>query len=209
MTVIPAVLLAIVFHELCHGFAAYLLGDMTAKERGRLSLNPIAHIDPVGALCMVFFGVGWAKPVPVSPYHFRMKNKKIGMALVSLAGPLANIVLAFVCMFVAILLMIYGGQSAVLGALSGFLSTTAVLSVGLAAFNLLPIPPLDGSKILMPFLPNRAISWIYQYEGYIRFVLLAALFLGALNGVIGELRYFLLSMLENGVLSVLFFFGVL
>ena len=93
---IPAVLIVITLHELSHGFAAYLLGDNTAKDRGRLTFNPIAHIDIFGFLCMLVAGIGWAKPVPVSPYNFKLKNKKIGMAITALAGPLANLVLAFV-----------------------------------------------------------------------------------------------------------------
>ena len=97
---IPAVLIVITLHELSHGFAAYLLGDNTAKDRGRLTFNPIAHIDIFGFLCMLVAGIGWAKPVPVSPYNFKMKNKKIGMAITALAGPLANLVLAFVFLFI-------------------------------------------------------------------------------------------------------------
>jgi len=100
LLVIPGVLLALTFHELSHGYVAYLLGDPTAKSQGRLSLNPIVHIDVIGLICMVIAGIGWAKPVPINPANFNMRNRKLGVALVSLAGPVSNMLLAFMCLFI-------------------------------------------------------------------------------------------------------------
>ena len=165
-SVIPA-LICITLHELAHGFTAYALGDRTAKEMGRLTLNPIKHIDIFGLLMMVIFKFGWAKPVPVNMYNF--KKPKWGMAITAIAGPLLNVVLAVVVMF------IYG---LVIGALGGaepsgaveiivnIIYITAYLSVALAIFNFIPIPPLDGSKVLFSLLPERAYDKLMRYERY-------------------------------------------
>ena len=160
---VPAILIVITLHELSHGYAAYLLGDETAKNRGRLTFNPIAHIDIFGFLCMLVAGIGWAKPVPVSPYNFKLKNKKLGMAITAIAGPLANLLIAFVFLFIRTVLLIYCYDYALLLGLASFLEITAIMSIGLMAFNLIPIPPLDGSKVLMAVLPER------YYFSYMRF----------------------------------------
>lgn len=143
--VIPS-LLCITLHEMSHGLVAYKLGDDTAKRQGRLSFNPLKHLDPVGLLMMLVFHVGWAKPVPVNMYKF--KNPKRGMAVTALAGPMSNLLIAVVFM------LIYGAAYVPLGRSSvgiyflQMIQLTAVLSIGLAIFNLLPVPPLDGSKVL-------------------------------------------------------------
>ena len=167
---------------MCHGFAAYLLGDKTAQYNGRLTLNPLSHIDPLGFLCMVLFRFGWAKPVPVNPRNF--KNPKVGMAVTAFAGPLSNFLLAFAALF-AYVAIIISGTGRFLTALATFLMILGELSVGLGIFNLLPIPPLDGSKIMFMFLPNKAVRWFYNYEGYIRLVLLLGLYFGLFDSIIG------------------------
>ena len=153
LSIIPA-LVCITLHELSHGFVAWRLGDDTAKRRGRLSLNPLRHIDLTGLLMMALIRFGWARPVPVDMMNF--KNPKRGMAITAAAGPASNFLLAFVLMllFGALWPVLLG--SAVGDVFLYFLYTTAFLSVYLGLFNLIPIPPLDGSKIFFSFLPDRA-----------------------------------------------------
>ncbi len=189
MIIIPAALIAITFHEMAHGWAAYALGDTTARDAGRLTLNPLDHIDPIGFLCILIAGVGWAKPVPINPYHF--KKRKQGIALTALAGPVANVLLCFVCFFIAYGILFFS-DNRILGAVAQFLIITASISAGLGVFNLIPVPPLDGSKILYPLLPNRFLAKIMPYEGTIQVVLLIVVFLGALNGIIGAGQNFIL-----------------
>lgn len=197
------VLLAISVHEMCHGYAAYLLGDKTAKAMGRLSLNPLRHLDPVGALCLLFFGFGWAKPVMVNPRYF--KNPKRGMVLTSLAGPVSNFVLAFLALLIFKLLtltrLLYSAHFAV-ELIVYFLSSVIWLNIGLGVFNLLPIPPLDGSKIFLPLLPSRLFYDIMRYEHLGWIVLLVALGLGVLDpiiGGVGQAVFNVLSFLVGGV----------
>ena len=172
---ILAVLLCLTVHETCHGLAAYILGDPTAKSRRRLSFNPLRHIDWLGLAFMVFLGFGWAKPVPVDPSHF--KDPKRGMALTALAGPVSNFFLA-----VVVLLFIRPLLDGVLGygdwvfSLIYFLMDVSVLSIGLGIFNLIPIPPLDGSKVLFALLPDRIYAKILRYERYGFLVLLAIMY---------------------------------
>jgi Zn-dependent proteases len=191
--VIPAVLLCITFHEYCHGLVAYWLGDQTAKEAGRLTLNPLKHLDPIGALCMVVAGVGWAKPVPIDPRRMcKIKNRKVAVSLTALAGPVSNMILAFFLFFIYLEITIHF-TNGFMPALGEFLHITAYLSVGLAAFNLLPIPPLDGSKILFPLLPNKLIGTVAKYERYLSLAFLALIMLGVLDKPIEYIR--------NGILS--------
>lgn len=173
-------LICLTVHELCHGAAAYRLGDPTAKAAGRLTLNPIRHIDPLGLLLLVTAHVGWAKPVPVDPRYF--KKPKAGMALTALAGPVSNFVLAWLLLVVANLLWhVLSFTSTVHVHLLTFLLNTAVISVGLGVFNLFPIPPLDGSKVLFSLLPDRTYAAILRYERFGMLLLLAAVWLGALD----------------------------
>lgn len=206
---IPAVLIVITLHELSHGFAAYLLGDNTAKDRGRLTFNPIAHIDIFGFLCMLVAGIGWAKPVPVSPYNFKLKNKKIGMAITALAGPLANLVLAFVFLFIRTLLIIYAYDKALLLGLASFLEITAIMSIGLMAFNLIPIPPLDGSKIILPFLPGKVVEFLYKNERYISIGFLIVLMLDLLDGVINTVVGFILNGIIDLIIKIIIGVGLI
>jgi len=190
-------LLAISVHEMCHGYASYFLGDKTAKAMGRLSLNPLRHLDPVGALCLLFFGFGWAKPVMINTMYF--KKPKRDMALTALAGPVSNFIVAFLSVVILKLItltpLVYtGGFFAEL--LVNFLMVSISLNVGLGTFNLIPIPPLDGSKIFLSFLPPRLYYDIMRYEHLGWIVLVVALSLGVLDPII--------NMVGNGILSLFF-----
>ncbi len=167
-----AVLLAITLHELAHGYAAYYLGDNTAKVAGRLTLNPLAHLDPIGALMMLIAGFGWAKPVPVNPFFFK-GNRTTGMMLVSFAGPFVNLAVAYL----AYAVYVGGNGFYTVPFMNQFLNYCIVLNVYLAVFNLIPIPPLDGSKILAGFLPKQtAYKFLATMEQY-GFLFLMALIL--------------------------------
>ena len=165
MNILPS-LLCITLHELSHGYVAYRLGDTTAKNAGRLTLNPIKHIDIMGLIMMVAFRFGWAKPVPVNMYRF--KNPKRDMAVTALAGPVCNLLLAGVFLFLYGLLYyplyIRGGTAAHYALELVYL--TAYLSLSLAVFNLIPIPPLDGSKVLFSFIPDESYFRLMRYERY-------------------------------------------
>ncbi|MGL4737286.1 MAG: site-2 protease family protein [Cellulosilyticaceae bacterium] len=178
---LPAVLIAISMHELAHGYMSYKLGDPTAKANGRLSLNPLAHLDLVGTLCLILFHFGWAKPVPVNPYYY--KNRKRGMVLVSLAGPMMNFIIAFISLLISgVILKVtggYGGKG--IYYVFQFFSYTTIINLGLGVFNLIPFPPLDGSKILGAVLPEGQYFKYMQYERYGYFILMALLWLGVLS----------------------------
>ncbi len=161
---ILGVLLCLTVHETCHGLAALALGDPTAKRMRRLSFNPLHHIDWLGLASMVICGFGWAKPVPVDMRYF--KNPRSGMALTALAGPVSNLLLALLLMLGASVTASFAPVNAVTVWLFSFLTGTAVLSIGLGLFNLVPIPPLDGSKVLFSLLPERAYYTLMRYERY-------------------------------------------
>ena len=170
-----AVLLCLSVHETCHGLAALVLGDPTAKARHRLSLNPLRHIDWLGLAMMFVAGFGWAKPVPVNPNYF--KKPKQGMAVTALAGPASNFLLALLAMLISRLIYLYAPYNPVWLTVFDFcLYTVAPLSIGLGLFNLLPLPPLDGSKVLAMFLPDRAYAVWMRYERYGMLVLLVLSF---------------------------------
>ena len=194
LSVVPA-LLCIVFHELCHGFVAYKLGDNTAKSAGRLSLNPFKHLDIVGLIAMMFLHVGWAKPVPVNMNSF--KNPKRGMAITALAGPLSNILLA------AVVLLLYGFLYIPLLKLGDFgyviietLGRTAVFSCSLAVFNIFPIPPMDGSKVLFALLPDKAYYKLMEYERYGMLIVLLLVITGVIDPVLTYLVNALVGLLS-------------
>ena len=181
-----AVFLCLTVHETCHGLAAYALGDPTAKREHRLSLNPLHHIDWVGLACMLVLGFGWAKPVPVDMRYF--KKPKQGMALTALAGPVSNFLLALVLLVGARIMVDHAAYSALNQGILDFLVSTAVLSIGLGLFNLVPIPPLDGAKVLFSLLPDRMYDTMLRYERIGMFVLWGLVLLdvgsGALNSAI-------------------------
>ena len=176
--VIPS-LLCITLHELSHGLVAYKLGDPTAKLAGRLTLNPLKHLDPMGLLMMLVFHVGWAKPVPVNMSRFR--SPKRGMALTALAGPASNLLIAAVFLFLYGLCYIPLNKSAAGRYFLQMIDLTAVISIGLAVFNLLPIPPLDGSKILFSFLRDESYRFLMRYERYVSLLLFALVWAGVLG----------------------------
>ena len=178
-----AVLLCLTVHETCHGLAAYALGDPTAKSMHRLSLNPLHHIDWFGLAMMFAAGFGWAKPVPVDPRYF--KKPKQGMAVTALAGPASNFLLAVLLILISKAIYLYAPYTAVWDAVFTFcLYTAAPLSIGLGLFNLLPIPPLDGSKVLGVLLPDEAYSKLMRYERYGILLLLALSLLGVTGNFI-------------------------
>ena len=171
-----AVLFCLTVHETCHGLAALALGDPTAKRQHRLSLNPLRHIDWFGLLMMLVAGFGWARPVPVNPNYF--KKPRQGMALTALAGPVSNLLLALLLLIPARLIYTYAHYSVFNQAALDFLTSTAALSIGLGLFNLIPIPPLDGSKVLAVLLPERAYRWLMRYERFGIFALWLLVALG-------------------------------
>lgn len=178
-----AVFLCLTIHETCHGLAAYALGDPTAKSMHRLSLNPLRHIDWFGLLMMFTMGFGWAKPVPVDPRYFR--RPKQGMAVTALAGPVSNLALAALAILLSKVIYLYAPYGAAWDALFDFfLYVLAPLSIGLGLFNLLPIPPLDGSKVLGAVLPDRIYFRLMRYERYGILLLLALSFAGIGGGMI-------------------------
>lgn len=171
-----ALLFTIVAHEVAHGTMALLMGDTTARDAGRLTPNPLKHLDPVGTLSMILFRFGWAKPVPINPYRFR--NRKLGMILVSGAGAAVNLLIAFLCIaFLGHLPF----RNAFLDAL---LQMLLIYNIYFAVFNLLPVPPLDGSKILFTLLPDQLESFFYRYEQYFNFLLIALLISGLAGRVV-------------------------
>ncbi len=206
---IVAVLLCLTVHETCHGLAAYALGDPTAKRMKRLSLNPLRHIDPFGALMMIVAGFGWAKPVPVDMRYF--KHPKSGMAITALAGPMSNFVLAYLAMLLYALvygLLITGRVSgAVFWGLLNFFWLLASLSVGLGVFNLIPFPPLDGSKILESVLPDRIYYQILRFERYGILILMVVLWTGILDVPLYAARSGVMDLMLRGSMWVLRLIG--
>ena len=174
VTRLAAVLLCLTVHESCHGLVAYALGDPTARREHRLSLNPLRHIDWFGLLMMFVAGFGWAKPVPVNPNYF--KKPKQGMALTALAGPVSNFLLALLTLLAARIFCDVAAYSEANQRILDFLLMVALLSIGLGLFNLLPIPPLDGSKVLFAVLPDRAYNQLMRYERYGMLLLFALVF---------------------------------
>lgn len=176
--IIPA-LLCITLHEISHGYTACLLGDDTAKLRGRLSLNPIRHLDWMGLLMMVVFHFGWAKPVPINMYKF--KNPKRDMAITAIAGPLSNVLITIIVLVIYGLLYIPLCRNAIGNYVLRTLFLTAYMSLGLAIFNIIPVPPLDGSKVLFSVISDRAYYNLMRYERYGSLIMIALIASGTLG----------------------------
>jgi len=195
---LPIVLIALCLHETAHGFVAYKLGDPTARNLGRLTLNPLKHLDPIGFICMLLFGFGWAKPVPINTRYF--KNPKRDMAISALAGPVSNLLLAVVF---ALLLKLYYSffifsvPANVAYFIYLFLVLGIRLNITLAVFNLIPIPPLDGSRIVLLFLPTETYFKIMRYERYLSIALMIALAFGLLDKPINLVSNFFLQLITN------------
>ena len=198
---VVAVLIAISMHELSHGYVSYKLGDPTPKAEGRLSLNPFAHLDIMGTLCLIFFNFGWAKPVKVNPYYY--KNHKLGMVLVAIAGPIMNFIIAFLSiMGLGIIIKVSNGY---LGNISYniyiFLQYLALINIGLGSFNLIPVPPLDGSKVLGAIIPEDKYFSYMKFEKYGYIALMLLLFIGVLDAPPGYVREFII----NGMMGLVSF----
>ena len=189
-------LVAIPFHEAGHALAAWLLGDPTAKREGRLSLNPFRHFDLMGTLCMVLAGVGWAKPVSTDPRNF--KNPKAGMALTALAGPVANLLLAYLAMVVWKLLYYWAPVTVGTVFAARFLQYLVIIDVRLALFNLIPLPPLDVSRVLLAVLRQRIYVGIMKYERVSLIVMLAVVWSGFLDGPLTLLNDAVWDLLDLG-----------
>ena len=193
---LPAILIALTFHEVAHGWVAYRLGDDTAKLSGRLTLNPLRHLDPIGFILMVVARFGWAKPVPVNPLNFR-GNRKTGMLWVALAGPVMNILLAYLAVLILHLLEVLINNQIISynPYFITFIQVFFQINVVLASFNLIPLPPLDGSKILAGLLPYQFGRFMYQYERYSSLILIVLAFTGVL--------YYIYAPVANGLLILL------
>lgn len=204
---LPAVIIAITFHEYAHALAADKLGDDTPRMQGRLNLNPMSHLDPVGFVLLMFAGFGWGKPVQINPRNFnRNVNMDKGEAIVSLAGPLMNFIIAII--FAIILAAVYMFAS------TTFLSSTVgniiyillfelvVINIGLGVFNLIPLPPLDGSKIFMNFLPYNTRRWILEHSQIFYYIFLAIWITGLAGIIISPIINLLYNGLMNGILAI-------
>jgi len=185
--VIPCVLIALTVHEVAHGWMAYKLGDPTARNFGRLTLNPLKHLDLIGTICMIFFHFGWAKPVPINSRHF--KKPRRDMALTAAAGPISNFIMSFIGI---LLYSVFGAIFNALPAQTSFVFNIQyaamtllyyfhILNLSLGLFNLIPVPPLDGSRIFYIFLPPKFYFGIMKYERYIQIALMVLLYLGFLS----------------------------
>jgi Zn-dependent protease len=182
-------LYSIIFHELAHGWAAYLMGDPTAKSMGRLSLNPLKHLDPMGTVMLFVLGFGWAKPVPVN--FGLLRDRHMGMIWVSAAGIITNMLLAFVALFLIRLLSLPPSSMA-----GESLYYMAQINIILAAFNLIPLPPLDGSKILMSLASANVQNFFFRIERYGLIIIIALLYFGVLNPVITLFEWMILSLIK-------------
>jgi Zn-dependent protease len=203
---LPSILIALTIHECAHGYAAYKLGDPTAKITGRLSINPLRHLDPIGFLCMLIFGFGWAKPVPINTRYF--KNPKRDMALSSLAGPVSNLLLAFAGTFVyRVVYAVINTTGADFYFSPGyfllvFLQMFCTLNIGLGIFNMLPIPPLDGSRVFLTLLPQKLYFGIMKYENYIMIAMFILIFAGSRFGLVGGTLGWLIDKVFSGYNAV-------
>ena len=184
LSTVVAIAVAISVHEFGHAYSAHLLGDDTAKMYGRMTINPAKHIDPIGLLMMIIFKIGWAKPVPVNPNNF--KNYKIGNVLVSFSGAIANIITAIICVLINKYINMY--------AINLIASMTMIYNVGFAAFNLLPLPPLDGWGIVSTFIPYKYNEYVYKYENMSSIIFLVLIFTGLVGIFVEPIRDIIINI---------------
>lgn len=200
---LPCLLIALTVHEYSHGRAALALGDKIALMSGRLSLNPLHHLDPIGTLMMLFFGFGFAKPVPVNLRNCTRVNYKLATVIVSLAGPLSNFILAFIGVLgyraVFTLAMNISYFPSYLLVTDLFFQYFALYNLGLGLFNLIPIPPLDGSRLITVLLPTKFQIWFYKYENIIQLIVFALLWFGILDAPLYAARNSILGLFEKAV----------
>lgn len=200
---LPAVLIAITFHEFAHAFAADKLGDDTARRQGRLSLNPLIHIDPIGMIMLIFAGFGWGKPVEIDPRNFNRNIKMpVAEAIVAAAGPIMNFILAIIFGVIYVSVMKFAPMfifTQVGGIVIILLRVCISINIGLGIFNLIPLPPLDGSKILAAFLPYNAKNWLEKYYNvfYIVFVVIWV------TGIAGNIISPVISAVDKGIIYLI------
>lgn len=200
---IPGVLIAITFHEFAHAWAADKLGDDTPRNEGRLSLNPLAHLDPVGSIMLLFAGFGWGKPVMVNPRNY---NREMSMekadALVSIAGPAMNFIMAIILTLIYCAILKFAGvavlTSKILGIIMTMLMYAISINIGLGVFNLIPLPPLDGSKVIKPILPYNAKAWFEDHEQIFYIIFVALWIIGALGTVITPI----INIVYSGIINL-------
>ena len=206
---IPAVLIAITFHEFAHAFTADKLGDDTPRREGRLSLNPLAHLDPIGSIMLIFAGFGWGKPVEVNPRNFNRKlSMTAGEALVAFAGPAMNIILSIIFTIILCIVMKFFPNIVLTDIgmiIVVFLEEIVVINIGLGIFNLIPLPPLDGSKILIHFLSDRAKDWFEKNTQLFSIIFMVLWITGVLGMVISPVISIVYSFITNGIGSI---FGI-
>ena len=191
------VILSMSIHEVAHGLVSYWMGDPTAKMEGRLSLNPFKHVDWAGLVCLLFFGFGWAKPVPIDSRYY--KDAKTGIIWTSFAGPVANFLLSFICVFIYYALYKFAPQFMFTSTgdfISSVLSYTGLISTGFGIFNLIPVPPLDGSKVVFSFLPDDKYYKFIEGAPWMNFLFIALIFTGILNMPLGMLRAQMIQFFE-------------
>ncbi len=206
---IPVMLISLTVHEYSHARAAYAMGDPTARSLGRMTLNPLKHIDPIGAICMVLFRFGWAKPVPINTRYF--KKPRVGMAISAVAGPLSNLLLALLGAFLTVATLAMRNQLVwdgmlvtdemtcrMLDMLIRFLMLLHYANITLAVFNLIPIPPLDGSRVLTLLLPPNLYWKVMRYEQYFGIILMVLVLLGSFSGVLSTVT----ELISDGMFSM-------
>ena len=179
---VPATLIAIVLHEVAHAAMSYACGDTTVKADGRLSLNPLKHLDPIGTVCLIVFHMGWAKLVMVNTRNY--KHRKLDFCLVALAGPVMNFIIAFLSLVFMFITARYGSSNTVTNYLYYLFYYIAMINVGLGVFNLIPIPPLDGSNVLFSLLPDHIEMQVRRYSRYFPLLLLALIYFGSFNNIL-------------------------
>ena len=204
---LPAVIVAITFHEFAHAYAADKLGDDTPRMQGRLNLNPMSHIDPIGFMLLMFAGFGWGKPVQINPRNFN-RNVRMdkGEAIVSLAGPLMNFILAIVSAIILGAVYMFAPTSFFYGTVGNIiyilLQELVIINIGLGVFNLIPLPPLDGSKIFINFMPYNVRRWILEHSQIFYYIFLAIWITGLASIIISPVINLIYSGLMNGVLAI-------